>query len=676
MGKMKRILIFICLLMVSFSIVACNDSVEPIGISISSVDDVRNISVGKTLQLKATVHPNDDNQEIVWSSLDDSVATVNEEGLVTGVKIGKTYIVAGLKDNENISQKFAIIVEYAAKEEVNPSRIEVTSVNGKTTFKVGETLSLVANVTPEDASKRVKWSSSDSSIASVSGGNVVALKTGEVTITATSKLLDTVYGYIVLTIEPGDKPAVSEEWASMDVTSHADFLTTADGSKVKIQGVATSVSEPKNGKVNYYLQNGDEGYYVYSQDISKYPVEEGKAYEVGGEKKVYQGLHEIMNVAHSVELDEEFEVNYVTPTGVDISNATESAKYLGSFVSVDATIVSGTVNTDKTFSLTISVGGKNIALNVDTTFAKGEFEDICNKLKGVVGGASMKVKGILTCSGYGTPKVQILLVNANDIECSEATPKEIINACLTTLVITTKIGFSINNIELPTTVAGFNDVEITWSSNSEFINVSTGVVTHAATSVTATLTATLSYKGESATKEFDVVIDANDGKEYEVVASLDLEDAGPLNSYGCSETKGAYAAAVVELGTPKHKWLLHNALIAGSSSDRFEGSKSLRAKSGTSAEATARIEIQDAGEYNVVEFLAGVYGEHVLGTQIRVEYTDANGNWVAHSDVITLNSHQLETFRVMLPEGVKKVALVVVENTGKTVNIDSIKLMK
>jgi uncharacterized protein YjdB len=159
MGKMKRILIFICLLMVSFSIVACNDSVEPIGISISSVDDVRNIGVGKTLQLKATVHPNDDNQEIVWSSLDDSVATVNEEGLVTGVKIGKTYIVAGLKDNENISQKFAIIVEYAAKEEVNPSRIEVTSVNGKTTFKVGETLSLVANVTPEDASKRVKWSS-------------------------------------------------------------------------------------------------------------------------------------------------------------------------------------------------------------------------------------------------------------------------------------------------------------------------------------------------------------------------------------------------------------------------------------------------------------------------------------------------------------------------------------
>jgi hypothetical protein len=30
----------------------------------------------------------------------------------------------------------------------------------------------------------------------------------------------------------------------------------------------------------------------------------------------------------------------------------------------------------------------------------------------------------------------------------------------------------------------------------------------------------------------------------------------------------------------------------------------------------------------------------------------------------------------MLPEGVKKVAIVVVENTGKTVNIDSIKLMK
>ena len=288
----------------------------------------------------------------------------------------------------------------------------------------------------------------------------------------------------------------------------------------------------------------------------------------------------------------------------------------------------------------------------------------------------MKVKGILTCSGYGTPKVQILLVKASDIECGEATPKEIINACLTALAITTKIGFSVNEIELPTKVAGFDDVEITWSSNSEFINVSTGVVTHAAERVTATLTATLSYQGEIVTKDFDVVIDANDGKEYEVIASLDLEDAAPLNNHGCSETKASYDDAVVELGTPKHKWLLHNALIAGSASDRFEGSKSIRAKSGASAEATARIEIQDAGEYNVVQFIAGVYGNHVLGTQIRIEYTDANGNWVARSEVISLNSHQLEAFRVMLPEGVKKVAIVVVENTGKTVNIDSIKLMK
>ena len=124
-----------------------------------------------------------------------------------------------------------------------------------------------------------------------------------------------------------------------------------------------------------------------------------------------------------------------------------------------------------------------------------------------------------------------------------------------------------------------------------------------------------------------------DEREELIISELPGANCGACGYAGCS----AYAAAVVELGSPKHKWLLHNALIAGSSSDRFEGSKSLRAKSGTSAEDTARIEIQDAGEYNVVEFLAGVYGEHVLGTQIRVEYTDANGNWVAHSDVITLN---------------------------------------
>ena len=123
--------------------------------------------------------------------------------------------------------------------------------------------------------------------------------------------------------------------------------------------------------------------------------------------------------------------------------------------------------------------------------------------------------------------------------------------------------------------------------------------------------------------------------------------------------------------------MLRNALIANSSSDKYEGTMGIRAKAGADAASTARIEVLTAGEYNVVEFAAAVYGNHVLGTKIRIEYTTDNGTtWQVADTIITLNSHEIETFRVALPEGVKRVAIVVVENSGKTVNIDSIKLMK
>ena len=103
----------------------------------------------------------------------------------------------------------------------------------------------------------------------------------------------------------------------------------------------------------------------------------------------------------------------------------------------------------------------------------------------------------------------------------------------------------------------------------------------------------------------------------------------------------------------------------------------IRAKAGYEAASTARIEIKESGEYNVVEFDAATYGNHVLGTQIRVEYTTDDGRtWITIDEIITLNSYTLETFRVKLPEGNKRVAIVVVENSGKTINMDNIKLMK
>ena len=82
-------------------------------------------------------------------------------------------------------------------------------------------------------------------------------------------------------------------------------------------------------------------------------------------------------------------------------------------------------------------------------------------------------------------------------------------------------------------------------------------------------------------------------------------------------------------------------------------------------------------EYNVVEFATAVYGNDKAGIQLKVEYsTDQGTTWVAAEGVITVETKTLQTYRITLPEGVKRVAIVVVENSGNRVNIDNIKLMK
>ena len=53
------------------------------------------MEVGETLQLTATVSPdNADDKTVTWSSSDDSIATVDQNGLVTAKAEGKVVITA------------------------------------------------------------------------------------------------------------------------------------------------------------------------------------------------------------------------------------------------------------------------------------------------------------------------------------------------------------------------------------------------------------------------------------------------------------------------------------------------------------------------------------------------------------------------------------------------------
>lgn len=99
-----------------------DDNVVVTGVTVTPVSQT--IKVGKSTTFIATVTPSTaTNKKVTWSSNDESVATVNENGVVTGVKEGTATITATTVDG-NKTGTATITVE---KEETTPSDSEKPS---------------------------------------------------------------------------------------------------------------------------------------------------------------------------------------------------------------------------------------------------------------------------------------------------------------------------------------------------------------------------------------------------------------------------------------------------------------------------------------------------------------------------------------------------------------------
>lgn len=72
--------------------------------SISVSETEANIEAGKTLELTVTIAPDDArNKTVTWSSSDETVATVSQEGTVTAVKAGEATITATTNDGTGLT---------------------------------------------------------------------------------------------------------------------------------------------------------------------------------------------------------------------------------------------------------------------------------------------------------------------------------------------------------------------------------------------------------------------------------------------------------------------------------------------------------------------------------------------------------------------------------------------
>ena len=140
---------------------------------------------GDKVTLTASVIPVEADQSVVWSSTDESVITVGENGTLSPVGVGKAEIVCTAADGSGVSARCPVNVYIGVKSlTISKEKVNLLFGGSEDLTKVD----LSCTVSPEAASfQAVEWSSSDESVAVVNrSGVVTAISAGKATITATS----------------------------------------------------------------------------------------------------------------------------------------------------------------------------------------------------------------------------------------------------------------------------------------------------------------------------------------------------------------------------------------------------------------------------------------------------------------------------------------------------------
>ncbi len=228
---------------------------------------------GHTAELIAIIHPTDaTDQTVTWTSDDESIVTVNNQGTVTAIKQGFAIVTATSANNLTATCAVTVV----------PDVIAVTGISlnkTKLTLTEEDTFTLIATITPDDATdKTVTWATSNSEVATVSdNGLVTALHAGTATIIATSSnglratcdvtVNPLVIDVISIMLDPTDITLLEGESATLTATIIPENATdksvtwaTNNPSVAKVEdgivtgltpGIATIMARSSNGKTAY-----------------------------------------------------------------------------------------------------------------------------------------------------------------------------------------------------------------------------------------------------------------------------------------------------------------------------------------------------------------------------------------------------------------------------------------
>ncbi len=140
-----------------------NDNVAPKMISFAEENTY--ISIGQSKQVVVDVDPSNAKKDFSWTSSDETIATIDSQGKITGLKEGKTTIEATSKVDSSVSGTFELTVYTAPT--------SVRCINKTTELFLGSTTTFKLIYSPVQTNPYVIWTSSNTNVLTVNNQGVV-----------------------------------------------------------------------------------------------------------------------------------------------------------------------------------------------------------------------------------------------------------------------------------------------------------------------------------------------------------------------------------------------------------------------------------------------------------------------------------------------------------------------
>ncbi|WP_322874204.1 Ig-like domain-containing protein [Aquimarina sp. ERC-38] len=222
--------------------------------SITITPDPVEVRVGTDTQLNLEVEPVFANREVTWSSADPSVATVDQNGLVTGVlEGGSTTITATSVGDTSVTASVAVSVVAFFPIPVESVTLDVETVD----LIAGNIATLKATVLPADADdKSLTWSSSDETICTVDqNGVVTAVAAGVATITVASTTDQDINDQATVTVTDLVAPSITFDNRDTYINTAYEIGGTIEVTVDYHAGTGNTVIAGNNGGIRYFLRH-------------------------------------------------------------------------------------------------------------------------------------------------------------------------------------------------------------------------------------------------------------------------------------------------------------------------------------------------------------------------------------------------------------------------------------